>query len=116
MIYIAGPMTGLPENNRPAFFAAAARINSIDDCTALNPAILPEILPDKAYMPICTAMIDAADMIYMLDGWELSVGARAERLYAKRQGKEILTEDRYRSRERIRTAVEQKLEERISCR
>lgn len=101
IVYIAGPMTGLPEHNRPAFYAAAAKLNAIPYVTALNPAVLPGSLPDKAYMPICTAMLEAADAIYMLTGWEKSVGARCERLYAKRQRKIILDEEYVYSREMI---------------
>lgn len=93
IVYIAGPMTGLPENNRPAFYSAAALIRATGR-TALNPATLPDDLPDRAYLPICIAMLEQADAIYLLEGWEKSVGARAERLYARRQGKlEIFERD-----------------------
>ena len=91
IIYIAGPMTGLPAYNRDAFMDAARLLTEAGH-TALNPAMLPTTLPDHAYMPICTAMIDAADAIYMLDGFQKSLGARCERLYAKRQGKIEITE------------------------
>ena len=91
VIYIAGPMTGLPAYNRDAFMEAAALMTAAGH-TVLNPAVLPTTLADHAYMPICTAMIDAADAIYLLDGWQKSIGARAERLYAKRQRKLELTE------------------------
>lgn len=105
-IYIAGPMSGLPESNRPAFYAAAAKINSIEGFTAVNPAVLPASLPDKAYLPICTAMIEAADGVYMLDGWEKSAGAKAERAYAKRQGKAIVFERFAKTRGEIRARFE----------
>ena len=39
--YIAGPMTGLPEFNRPAFNAAAKEI-AASGHVPLNPAILPD--------------------------------------------------------------------------
>lgn len=91
IVYIAGPMTGLPGLNREAFHEAARKLREAGH-TPLNPAMLPADLPDNRYMPICTAMIDAAEAIYMLDGWQKSVGARCERLYAKRQGLRELTE------------------------
>ena len=69
----------------------AARLLRTCGHTVLNPAVLPQ-LPEDKYLPICTAMIDAADAIYLLDGWSKSLGARCERLYAKRQGKLELTE------------------------
>ncbi len=90
IFYIAGPMTGLPGYNRDAFAQASVLLRRCGH-TVLNPAVLPQ-LPEDKYLPICTAMIDAADAIYLLDGWPKSLGARCERLYAKRQGKLELTE------------------------
>lgn len=90
IFYIAGPMTGLPGYNRDAFAQASVLLRQCGH-TVLNPAVLPQ-LPEDKYLPICTAMIDAADAIYLLDGWPKSLGARCERLYAKRQGKLELTE------------------------
>lgn len=90
IFYIAGPMTGLPGYNKDAFTEAARLLRACGH-TVLNPATLP-VLPEDKYLPICTAMIDAADAIYLLDGWPKSLGARCERLYAKRQGKLELTE------------------------
>lgn len=83
-IYIAGPMTGLPEFNRPAFFKEADFLSS--DCIVLNPATLPSNLSQGQYMDICFAMIRAADRLVMLHGWEKSEGAVAEYHYAKKLG------------------------------
>jgi hypothetical protein len=55
----------------------------------MNPAILPEGFPWESYMPICYAMIDACDAVYMLDNWRESVGARLEYDYAIDKGKLI---------------------------
>ena len=102
VVYIAGPVTGLPENNRPAFYAAAAMLKSAEGVTAvLNPATLPATLPDKSYMPICMAMLEQSDAVYMLNGWEKSKGARAERLYAKRQSKLVIEQKFYGTAERV---------------
>ena len=90
IFYIAGPMTGLPGYNKDAFAQASSLLRQCGH-TVLNPAVLPQ-LPEDKYLPICTAMIDAADAIYLLAGWPKSLGARCERLYAKRQGKLELTE------------------------
>lgn len=89
IFYIAGPMSGLPGFNREAFMEAARLIRQKGH-EVINPALLPATLPDSRYMPICTAMIDAADAVYMLEGWQQSLGARTERLYAKRQGKAVM--------------------------
>lgn len=88
IIYIAGKMTGLPDLGREHFKMAERRLKKAGH-TVLNPAILPDTLPKDAYLPICLAMIDAADSLYMLSGWEDSRGARLERDYAGYQGKLI---------------------------
>lgn len=90
-IYIAGPMTGIPEFNRPAFNEVANGLAS-DGHVVLNPAILPDGLQQREYMDICCAMIRCADAIFMLRGWERSEGAMAEHALAKKIGLEIFTE------------------------
>ena len=85
-VYIAGPMTGLPDYNVAAFYAAELELKK-RGYTVLNPATLPRDLPDNKYLPICMAMIEASDAVYMLPGWNRSQGATAEYWYAVRQGK-----------------------------
>ncbi len=87
-VYIAGPMTGLPDYNRPAFFAAADELVNGGD-TPLNPAILPDGLSQADYMAICIAMLQRADSIVMLENWERSEGARAELSLAQKLGLRI---------------------------
>ncbi|WP_432323448.1 DUF4406 domain-containing protein [Yersinia enterocolitica] len=90
--YIAGPMTGLPDFNRSAFNAAAKEI-AASGHVPLNPAILPNGLSQPDYMCICMAMLQRADAIYMLDGWQSSAGARAEYALAEKLEIEILFQD-----------------------
>ena len=59
-IYIAGPMTGYKDFNRPAFKAYALKL-SLDGNVVLNPAVLPDGLEQREYMDICCAMIRCAD-------------------------------------------------------
>ncbi|WP_444654016.1 DUF4406 domain-containing protein [Citrobacter portucalensis] len=87
-IYIAGPMSGLPGFNRPAFHRAAAHIVRRGN-VALNPAILPDGLEQAEYMDICLAMLRCADGIFMLDGWQQSAGAKAEYALAEKLGMDI---------------------------
>lgn len=88
-IYIAGPMTGLAEFNRPAFMFTAARLTGRGH-VALNPAVLPDGLTQAQYMDICLAMLRCAHAIYLLDGWEKSAGARAEKALAEKLRLEII--------------------------
>lgn len=88
--YIAGPMTGYPDLNFPAFHAMAAKLRAAGH-DAINPA---EINPDpKADWTDCMfadlKALTNCDAIVMLPGWEKSPGAQIERLWAGRTGKQI---------------------------
>lgn len=87
--YIAGPMTGHPKLNRPAFLDAATQLRKSLGRVVLNPATLPDGLTQAEYMDICLAMIRSADAVFLLQGWENSEGAVAEYHYAKKIGKII---------------------------
>ena len=89
-IYLAGPMTGIDGFNREEFFKAEKTLLKLPNVTVLNPAALPVDLPEKAYMPICLAMLEQADVIALLPGWEGSEGAVLEKQYAERQRKKVL--------------------------
>ena len=94
VIYIAGKMRGISDLGRSAFAEAedciwAWTANENKNRAVLNPAILPTNLPDDAYLPICLAMLDKADAIWMIDGWENSEGANVELAFAKAQRKTI---------------------------
>lgn len=88
IIYIAGPMTGLKSANRPVFAEAAETLRSMG-YVVLNPAVLPTGMPRERYMPICLAMLEQADIICMLPGWDTSRGAQLEIRYAKYQDKAV---------------------------
>ncbi|KAB8305769.1 DUF4406 domain-containing protein [Rouxiella chamberiensis] len=88
-IYIAGPMTGLPHFNRPAFNQAAINL-SFEKHVPLNPAILPDGLTEADYMAVGITMLQRADAIYLLTGWQFSAGARAEHALALKLGLEVI--------------------------
>ncbi|HED3065059.1 TPA: DUF4406 domain-containing protein [Kluyvera ascorbata] len=90
IVHIAGPMTNRPQFNRPAFFAAAARLRATGNIP-LNPAVLPSGLSQADYMSICMAMLQRAEAIYLLDGWKNSDGAVAEYHLAYKLGLKVLT-------------------------
>lgn len=100
-VYIAGPMSGYPEFNFPAFFAAEAKL-AADGYHVFNPAtkeqekeLDAESFVDGDAKKAVAAGFDfrecylwdierviEADAIYMLNGWEASPGARGEHAVA----------------------------------
>lgn len=88
-IYIAGPMSGKPDYGRRDFCAAESYL-SAKGWIVVNPACLPIGLAPGAYMPICLAMVQAADAVVLLNGWGKSHGAWLEAEYAKTQGKTLI--------------------------
>lgn len=91
-IYIAGPVTGV-HNYRETFMEAEEDVNS-HGYIALSPAHLPQGMTNEQYMRICFAMIDAADAVLFLEGWENSPGATLEHNYAKYTKKPIVCQHR----------------------
>lgn len=77
-IYIAGPMSGLPDNNYPAFNAAAARFRAAGH-EVMNPAENPQQWSWEAYMKVSIPQMISCDRVIMLPGWETSRGARIEK-------------------------------------
>lgn len=92
IIYIAGAIASRKDTYKEVF-AKAQRELEEKGHIVINPALLPEGLDGKSYMPICMAMIDAVDAVFMLRGWVDSPGARCERHYALYQRKKILYEE-----------------------
>lgn len=93
-VYIAGRIS-----NYDGFYEHFKRIEEKlkkEGNIVLNPALLPPGLEQQEYMSICIPMLYVADEIYMLDGWEGSVGANIEHDIAKQSGMKI----RYESEEK----------------
>lgn len=93
IIYLAGKMSGVKNWNIRAFRKAEKRL-SRQGHTVLNPAshtpmYKPESISHEQYMTIALAMLDCCDTIYMLRGWESSVGANKELNKAVSHRKEV---------------------------
>ena len=89
VIYIAGRITGVKNYWKP-FEEADDELTSMG-YTVLTPTRLPWDLGNEKAMKICLAMIDQADAVYFLPGWNQSVGANLEMLYCKYIGKPAVT-------------------------
>lgn len=88
-IYLSGKMTGEPDMGRAKFAEAAKRLRDGLLVEVFSPAELPDGMSPALYMRLDFAMIDAADIVMMLPGWDHSKGARLERDYAIYTGKPI---------------------------
>lgn len=84
-LYIAGPMSGLPDFNYPAFHAAEARLRAAGYET-LNPANNGERDSWEGYMRAAIAQVVQADGIAYLPGSYGSRGARLELRLAEELG------------------------------
>lgn len=90
-LYLAGPMTGLPGLNFPAFHAAAEALRA-RGYQVFNPAELG--FGENDYRPALTACLawicGEAEALAVLPGWEKSKGAQAEVATAYALGLQVL--------------------------
>lgn len=79
ILYICGPMTGLPEYNYPAFHAAHRALLTVG-YNVENPAESVNPTPDDYHGWLKAGLLKliASDGIALLPGWEASGGARLE--------------------------------------
>lgn len=97
LVYIAGPITGIPNDNREAFYEAQ-KILELLGFAVINVFEIQKgqdmskwtwinyILFDLPYLAQC-------DLVFFLKGWEKSYGAIIEMLVAFKLGKDIAFEE-----------------------
>lgn len=76
-LYVAGPMSGLPEFNYPAFMRAAELLRA-RGYEVENPAENPFCDDWVGYMRLSLVQISRVDGLAVLDGWQMSRGATLE--------------------------------------
>jgi hypothetical protein len=84
-IYLSGPMTGLPDYNRPAFNKVAEELRAKGK-SVFNPADIgpkENIMPRAWYMRKDLEGLMKSDSVYVLPGWDTSEGAKLEVAIAK---------------------------------
>lgn len=100
-VYIAGPMSGIEENNHPAFYHIEEKLKS-EGYEVVNPArITHETITAKKnptrrdfYRSDFHALL-YCDAIFLLKGWDKSHGAQFERQLALEVGCQIFYEDEF---------------------
>ncbi|QDL55902.1 DUF4406 domain-containing protein [Rhodoferax aquaticus] len=92
-IYVAGPMTGLPDFNYPAFNAASERLRALG-FEVENPAENPEPHCGSwlGYMRMAIRQLSQCDGVALLPGWQKSRGARIEHQLAQQLGLTVVPE------------------------
>lgn len=85
-IYIAGPVTGLPKLNRPAFEAAAETLRAVSHEPVIPHDHVPAHACWKSAMKICLPELLGCDYVALLPGWEDSRGAKIEKKLAEASG------------------------------
>jgi hypothetical protein len=94
MVFLCGPMTGLPHNNYPAFNREARRLRELGywvENPAENPA--PPRREWAEYMRMSLMQLTKCDAVALLPGWEQSRGATLERHVATTLGIPVVLVD-----------------------
>ena len=91
-VFISGPMSGIPNYNRDAFNEAEKMLKKAG-YSVFNPAWLQldeKLWGSKEIARIDISALSSFDYIFQIDGWDLSLGAKAEAAVAKWMGIEVL--------------------------
>lgn len=101
-IYVAGPMSGLPACNYPAFDDASRSLSALG-FDVVNPANIGRAhFGGRTDLEDCELefllaeeleILVKCDAIYLLRGWERSKGARRELYHAIGNGLEVILEE-----------------------
>lgn len=89
-IYIAGPMTGLPNYNRDAFWEMAEQLTDLG-FEPVHTADLPDGWAWERYMGYSLSKLETCDAVILLDGWQESRGVAIEIKRAKELDMPIYT-------------------------
>lgn len=82
-VYISGKITGLSEKEWTENFEAAEKALTEAGYRVINPAKVQADLDYSEYLTIDIILLGRCDAIYMLDNWQDSNGAKAERATAE---------------------------------
>lgn len=96
VVYIAGPMSGLPDFNYPAFIEAENTLREHGWTSVLNPVSSEkentgeyQQQPWEWYLTRAVRMLTYANSVALLPGWENSKGAKLEKHIADSLGYDV---------------------------
>lgn len=92
VVYVAGPMTGLPMLNYLEFYGWAGLIKKEFGCRVLNPARHENGLEYEEYMRRAFFDLECATAVVFLHGWDCSGGATRELIKARELGIKIVNQ------------------------
>lgn len=94
-IYLSGGITQVADYQRNFDKAEEYIKMNFPGTDVINPTMvkLPESCTHEDYMKICIPLLELADTIYMLRGWEKSKGACIEYGFALGKDKTIIFEE-----------------------
>ena len=96
IVYLSGNLLE-NENAKGEFYRAELFLKQMG-YTVMNPVeILKDLqeLKQEERMKVRYRLVDIADIIFMVSGWQKSKGANAELSYAKSLGKKVMYQDYY---------------------
>lgn len=96
-VYIAGPVSGLPDLNRAAFTKATKNFRDAGHLV-VNPLELCHDLPEEEWakcMRRCIVALMDCELMILLDGWQKSTGAMIEYQLAVKLGMETSSIELY---------------------
>lgn len=92
MVYLSGPMSGKPDFNFPAFYAAAEKLRA-EGYNVINPAEMdaadPKPLAWEDYLRRDIRVLLDCQAIALLPGWRGSKGASLEHHIAEQLGMKV---------------------------
>jgi len=95
-VYISGPITGLPNENREAFEEAEKALRKAGHIPA-NPHVfcqdIPRDAPHSVFMRRCMKILEVCDVITPLQGYTQSDGCRQEMRRAAELGMKLYDVD-----------------------
>lgn len=88
-VYVAGPMTGHPDLNRPAHAAEAERLKTLGYVPVSPAALVDQTQGKPACLRAAIRWLLGCDAISLLPGWEASSGTRVELAVAEAIGLQV---------------------------